>query len=50
MSKGILLAILPLMVLIAVTTEGAQRAWLELLAFTLLIGGLLWRFRGSDRQ
>ncbi|USD36616.1 MULTISPECIES: hypothetical protein [Ferrimonas] len=43
MRNGLLLALLPLMVLVALTTEGGVRATLELVAFVLVLGLLLCR-------
>ncbi|SDJ96449.1 hypothetical protein SAMN04488540_11665 [Ferrimonas sediminum] len=50
MRNGLLLALLPLMVLVALTTEGAVRATLELAAFVLALGLLLSRPATSAAQ
>lgn len=43
MAQILILALLPLMLVIAVTTDGDLRAWLELAGFCLLFGLLAWR-------
>lgn len=50
MRRALMIAILFIMLLVALITEGELRAYLELAGFVLLLLLLFWRHRRSGKQ